>query len=246
MMWKTNGLSWLARGAWAGVMAVALSGCEMLLPKDAPSAGAGAPGLRITAGTKKRPVIVARACYQTLDRMDELAARADDVAAPVRKMVSMGNGSLEMGFQNAAGEWIDGLESGGALLIPGTPAEEFRLLLKNASRSPIEVRVRVGGRDLFSGKVKAWDHAGVEIEPGKTLVLDKGWRSDGTEYPLTFVSVPDTNAPLSFQPNGRIGLIQVGVFALDQEDRMTTAVPEPGWKKEAVPFMPKTAPYQYR
>lgn len=241
-----TGLEGLARGVWVGTIMITMCGCEMLLPKDVPSAGASENGLRITAGVKKRPVMVARACYQSPERFEAMVGRTDDLASPTSGLVSMGNGSLEMGFETADGERIDGVESGGTLMVPGRPGDGYRLILKNVSRSPLELRVRVGGRDLFSGEPKAWDHVGVEIEPGKTMVLEQGWKSTGAAYPLTFASVPGLNAALNFQPGGQVGLIQVGVFALDQEDRMTTAVPEPGWKQEIIPFMPKTSPNQYR
>ncbi len=245
MMNDMQGWGRLTVGMVMGMAVLGLSGCELLLPKDGPSAKAGS-GMRLTAGTKKRPFMIVRACYQRSDRLEALATRLGDLPEPTRGLVPMGNGTIEIGFQDASGAWIESLESGGSLAVPGEPGADYELVVRNTSRTPIEVRVRVDGRDLLSGKADAWDHVGAEIEPGAKVVFDQGWKSDGTAYPLTFAAVKGVEAMRDYSPNGRTGLIQVAVFALDREDHMRTAAPVPGWKGEAIPFVPREKPYQYR
>lgn len=245
MMNDMQGWGRVTSGLVCGLAVIVLSSCEMLLPKDGPAAGPDG-GIRLTTGTKKRPFLVARACYQTPDRLDALATRLGDLPESKRGLVPVGNGVIEIGFQTADGRWIDGVEGGGTLAVPGEPGAGYRFLVRNASRSPLELRVRADGRDLLSGKVDAWDHKGAEIEPGETVVFDQGWKSDGTAYPLSFAKVQGVEAMRDYSANGRVGLIQVGVFALDAEDHMRTAAPVPGWQGEAIPFMPREKPYQYR
>lgn len=242
---ETKRRSWMGTvGIW-GAVATLLSSCEMLQPKDNPALKAS-NSLKQTIGVKKRPVLVARACYQVETRIAELAGRLGDLPESREGLVPMGNGSIEMGVQDADGRWIETMESGGTLVLAGQPGAGYRLVIRNRSRSPLELRVRVDGRDVLSGKASAWDHVGVELAPGETVFFDRQWMANGEEKLLTFSAVGGIDAIQDFSADGRTGLIQVGVFSLDREDRMRTAVPVPGWQGEAIPLVPRERPYQYR
>ena len=192
--------------------------------------------------TTDTPHMVARVVYAEPDRLRQMIERQGDVADEQRAMARMGDGTVELGVQDAAsGKWLESHLCGGVLFVAGMPNQAYRLVLKNRTPMPLELRVGVDGRDLQSGGAASLGRGSLRVEPRGKLELDH--TSNG---PLLFKKVSGDSALfLHSSPKGGTGLIQMGVFLAADAPSMG---PEKLRPDQVAPlgFFPVGRPEQYR
>ena len=158
--------------------------------------------------TTDTPHMVARVLYAEPERLMQMVERQGDVADSHRGLVRVGDGTLEIGVQDAAsGSWMETLVCGGNLFVAGMPSQAYRLVIKNRTPLPLELRVGVDGKDLQTGGKASLGRGSIRVESRHNLVLDRT-----SQGPLLFKKVSDDSALFDTSPQGGKGLIQLAVF----------------------------------
>lgn len=161
-----------------------------------------------TAQTAATPHMVARVIYASPAELPRLVERQGDVADTPRGLARMGDGTLELALQDAAtGRWIESYLCGGNLFVSGLPNQAYRIVVKNRSPMPLELRIGIDGQDLQSGAAASYRRdpgSTLRIAPRSTLSLDRS-----AHGPLLFRAVHGEGAVFDTTPRGRPGLIQV-------------------------------------
>lgn len=161
-----------------------------------------------TSQTDATPHLVARVVYAAPERIGPMIERQGDVPEPQRGLARMGDGTIDLGFQDVAtGRWIESSLCGGTLFVAGLPNQAYRIVLKNRTPLPLEVRVGVDGKDLATGAPGSLRRGGSRVEGKGTLTLDRS--SQGL---LLFRQVISDAALFDTSAQGRTGLIQLAVF----------------------------------
>lgn len=161
-----------------------------------------------TAQNATTPHMVARVVYAAPDRLGQIIERQGDVADAQRGPARMGDGSIDLGFQDVAtGRWIESHLCGGKLFVAGLPNQAYRIVVKNRTPLPLEIRVGVDGRDLGTGAPATLQRGGPRVEGKGTLVLDHS-----SQGPLLFKPVSGEAVLFDTSSQGRPGLIRLAVF----------------------------------
>lgn len=194
------------------------------------------------AQTTDQPHMVARVIYAEPEQLRRMIDRQGDVADTQRGMARMGDGTVELGVQDAAsGKWLESHVCGGILFVAGMPNQAYRLMLKNRTPMALDLKVGVDGRDLQGGSSNGLGRGSLRMEPRGKLELDHA--SNG---PLLFKKVSGDSALfLHSSPKGGTGLIQVGVFLAADAPSLG---PEKLRPDQVAPlgFFPVGRPEQYR
>ncbi len=160
------------------------------------------------AQTSATPHMIARVVYAAPADLGQIIERQGDVAEAQRGPARMGDGTLDLGFQDVAtGRWIESHLCGGRLFVAGLPNQAYRIVLKNRTPLPLEIRVGVDGRDLGSGAPASFHRGGPRVEGKGTLVLDHS-----SQGPLLFKPVRGDAVLFDTTSQGRPGLIRLAVF----------------------------------
>ncbi|HEY1049918.1 MAG TPA: hypothetical protein VGE39_09195 [Prosthecobacter sp.] len=197
-----------------------------------------------TAQTAATPHVVARILYASPAELPALIERQGDVADTPRGMARMGDGTFDLGLQDAAtGRWIESYLCGGNLFVSGLPNQAYRIVVKNRTPMPLELSIGVDGQDLQSGAAATYRRspgAPLRIAPRGTLSLDRSARG-----PLLFRAVHGTGALFDTSPRGRPGLLQVAAHLAEDAP---SAGPEKMRPTQVAPLglFPIGAPEQYR
>ncbi len=161
-----------------------------------------------TSQTSPTPHLVARVIYAQPDRIAGLLRRQGDVVDTQGGLARIGDGTIDLGFQDvASGQWIESHLCGGNLFVVGLPNQAYRVVLKNRTPMPLEIRVGVDGKDVRTGATAGVGRGGMRLEPKATLTLDHTPRG-----PLLFKPVSSDAALFDISPQGRAGLIQIAVY----------------------------------
>ncbi len=191
--------------------------------------------------TSQTPHLVARVVYATPEHLARLIERQGDVPDTQRGFARMGDGTVELGVQDAAtGRWVESHLCGGILFVSGLPNQAYRLVLKNRSPMPLELGVGVDGQNLQNGAVASLKRGGLRLEPRGTLTLDHD-----AHGPLLFKAVRGDGALFDTSPQGCTGLIQIAVF-LAAEAPSTGPEKLRGSQVAPLGLLPVGAPEQYR
>ena len=142
------------------------------------------------AQTTDQPHMVARVIYAEPEQLRRMIDRQGDVADTQRGMARMGDGTVELGVQDAAsGKWLESHVCGGILFVAGMPNQAYRLMLKNRTPMALDLKVGVDGRDLQGGSSNGLGRGSLRMEPRGKLELDHA--SNG---PLLFKKVSGDSA----------------------------------------------------
>lgn len=158
--------------------------------------------------TTNTPHLVARIVYATPDRIGHMLERQGDVPDAQRGLARMGDGTVDLGVQDAAtGKWIESHLCGGILFVPGLPNQAYRLVLKNRTPMPLELSIGVDGKNIQTGGAASLQRGTLRLEKHGTLTVDHSLHG-----PLLFKPVSSDAALFDTSPQGRTGLIQLAVF----------------------------------
>ncbi|MBL9132856.1 MAG: hypothetical protein JNG86_16730 [Verrucomicrobiaceae bacterium] len=168
----------------------------------------GSPAAQAQRSTT--PHLVVRACYGAPGHVERLVARQDDSPQPVKNMAVMGDGTLALGFSDAAtGKWLEMQECGGQIFVAGLPHQAYRIHLQNLTPMPLDLALGIDGKDLATGGTASWSRSSIRIEAKKALLIDHLPSGRG---PLLFKSVHGDRALFETHPSGCTGLIQIAAW----------------------------------
>ncbi len=197
-----------------------------------------------TAQTAGTPHMVARIIYASPAELPALIQRQGDVADTPRGLARMGDGTLDLGVQDAAtGRWMETYLCGGTLFVAALPNQAYRLVVKNRTPMSLELKVGADGQDVPGGAAASYRRSPgspLHIAPRGTLSLDRS-----AHGPLLFRAVHGTGALFDTSPRGRPGLIQVAAHLANDAPSVG---PEKMRATQIVPLglFPIGAPEQYR
>jgi hypothetical protein len=109
--------------------------------------------------------MIARVVYAAPDQIVGMIERQDDVPDRQRGPARMGDGTVDLGFQDAAtGKWLESHLCGGILFVAGLPHQAYRIVLKNRTPMPLEIGVGVDGKDLQTGGTASLRRGSLRVE----------------------------------------------------------------------------------
>ena len=191
--------------------------------------------------TATTPHMIARVVYAAPDQIVDMIERQGDVPDRQNGFARMGDGTVDLAFQDVAtGKWLESHLCGGILFVAGLPNQTYRMVLKNRSPMPLEIGVGVDGKDVQTGGAASLRRGSLRLEKKGTLTLDHN--SQGA---LLFKRVEGHGALFDTSPQGRTGLIQIAVFLAADAPSIG---PEKLRASQIAPFglFPIGAPEQYR
>lgn len=136
------------------------------------------------------------------------------------------------GFQQAAGSLVEWGVKGGVgflatykersyggyggggdrRLVAGSPDQSYRIIVKNRSKSMLEIVASVDGLDVMDGKTASFSKRGYLVDPGATLEIDGFRKSSDSVAAFKFSSVSNSYANLRHGDTRNVGVIGIAVF----------------------------------
>ena len=204
-------MAWIKAAAAAGICLLASCGSSIapLRPaweQDPNLYHQGFPAYQ--AQTTTTPHMVARVVYAAPEQLGRMMEQQGDVPDAQRGFARMGDGTVDVGMQDAAsGKWLESYLCGGILFVSGLPNQAYRIVLKNRTPMPLELGVGVDGKDMRTGKTASLGRGSLRVVERGTLVLEHA-----AQGPLLFKRVSNDAVLFDPSPQGRTGLIQLAVF----------------------------------
>lgn len=97
-------------------------------------------------------------------------------------------------------------------LVAGSPEQSYRIVVKNRSKSMLEIVASVDGLDVMDGKTASFSKRGYLIAPGATLEIDGFRTSTDSVAAFKFSSVANSYANLRHGDTRNVGVIGIAVF----------------------------------
>ncbi len=214
------------------------------------------PGLATGWGREKASSITA----QSFVRASSKPAGTDVIyynnKAGIKAMAS--NLIRVKGYQTAAGnlvEWgvkgrsgfLDTYKDGhksllatypplGRRLVAGDAGSTYSIVVRNRSRSTLEIVASVDGLDVFDGKPASFSKRGYLVAAGDTLEIDGFRTSTDRVAAFTFSSVANSYANLRHGDTRNVGVIGIAVFTRKGVDPWTWMPAEIRKREQAQPF----------
>lgn len=189
------------------------------------------------------PHLVARACYAAPGHIEALIARQDDSPDVVKNLALIGDGTLALGFSDAAtGKFLDVQQCGGVLFITGLPNQAYRIHLQNLTPMPLDLAVGIDGQDIVAGGTAAWKRSSVRLAAKQSLILD---RSPKANAPLLFGTVKGDAALFETHASGTRGLIQIAAWLAKDAPSLPGQKIRPS-EYPPLNLLPVDRPHQYR
>lgn len=159
----------------------------------------------------------------------------------VAGMQSAAGGLVEWGMKGRMGFLAAYKESGyGRRLVAGERKETYTIVLRNRSRSTLEIVASVDGLDVMDGKRAAFSKRGYLVNPGATFEI-KGFRTSYESVAaFKFSNVANSYANLRHGDTRNVGVIGIAVFTQKGSRPWATPPNEIRQRNSASPFA--TAP----
>ena len=138
------------------------------------------------------------------------------------------------GMQRAAGNLVEwGIKSGMSYLptykewgyrrrlVAGEKNSTYSIVVRNRSKSTLEIVASVDGLDVQDGKTASFSKRGYLVEPGKTLKIDGFRTSMDRVAAFKFSSVSSSYANLRHGDTRNVGVIGIAVFTRKGVDPWT-------------------------
>lgn len=124
----------------------------------------------------------------------------------------------------------------GRRLVAGDAGSNYTIIVRNRSRSTLEIVASVDGLDVFDGKAASFSKRGYLVAPGKTLEIDGFRTSNDSVAAFTFSSVANSYANLRHGDTRNVGVIGIAVFTQKGVDPWTWMPDEIKTRDQAQPF----------
>lgn len=148
---------------------------------------------------------------------------------------------VEWGIKGRGGFLTTYKEGGyGRRLVAGDSGSDYTIIIRNRSKSTLEIVASVDGLDVFDGKSASFSKRGYLVDPGKTLEIDGFRTSNDTVAAFKFSSVANSYANLRHGDTRNVGVIGIAVFTQQGVNPWTSTTEESRKRGEAQAFA--TAP----
>jgi hypothetical protein len=152
-------------------------------------------------------------------------------------------------MQTAAGSLVEwGIKGGysylptykeygyGRRLVGGSKGGRYSIIVKNRSKSALEIVASVDGLDVMDGKTAGFSKRGYIVYPGETLEIDGFRKSESRVAAFEFSGVSNSYANLRHGDTRNVGVIGVAVFTQKGVDPWKWSSSEIGRRNSASPF----------
>ncbi len=157
--------------------------------------------------------------------------------ARVGGMQEAAGGLVEWGIKGRSGMLTAYKEWGaGRRLVAGAADSTYSILIKNRSRSTLEVVASVDGLDVMDGAAAAYGKRGYLIAAGETLDIDGFRTSTRSVAAFKFSSVASSYAALRHGDTRNVGVIGLAVFTQKGVNPWTWMPDEVNRRNSAQPF----------
>ncbi len=199
---------------------------------DAPSAGPSVetarripserPGLATGWGSEKKsalgyvgfqrasskPAGVDMIYYNDAEGIDAMTGSTFRVAPMQRAAGDL----VEWGVKGRLGYLPTCKEVGGRRLVTGKKGSNFSIVVKNRSKSALEIVASVDGLDVSDGKSASFSKRGYIVYPDDTLEIDGFRTSENSVAAFEFSSVSNSYANQRHGDTRNVGVIGIAVF----------------------------------
>lgn len=153
------------------------------------------------------------------------------------------------GLQTAAGDLVEwGVKARGGFLptckegyhgrrlVAGEANGTYTIMVRNRSRSTLEIVASVDGLDVMDGKSASFSKRGYLVNPGTTLEIDGFRTSENTVAAFKFSSVSNSYANLRHGDTRNVGVLGIAVFTQKGVNPWTWMPAEINRRGQAQPF----------
>lgn len=151
------------------------------------------------------------------------------------------------GMQTAAGEMVEWgvkgkvgylptYKGGGRRFVAGNKGSSYSIVVKNRSKSRLEIVASVDGLDVQDGKTASYSKRGYIIDPDETLEIDGFRTSHDKVAAFKFSSVSNSYSNMRHGDTQNVGVIGIAVFTEKGVDPWTWMPSEVSKRKNANPF----------
>lgn len=151
------------------------------------------------------------------------------------------------GLQTAAGELVEwgikgrlgylpAYKGSGRRFVAGSKGGSYSIVVKNRSKSRLEIVASVDGLSVQDGKTASFSKRGYIVDPGETLEIDGFRTSHSKVAAFKFSSVSNSYANMRHGDTLNVGVIGIAVFTEKGVDPWTWMPGEASQRKNANPF----------
>lgn len=157
---------------------------------------------------------------------------------PVEGMQTAAGGLVEWGVKGRGGFLPTYKESygSGRRLIAGEADGTYTIVVRNRSKSTLEIVASVDGLDVFDGKSASFAKHDYLVNPGTTLEIDGFRTSYSTVAAFKFSSVANSYANLRHGDTRNVGVLGIAVFTQKGVNPWTWMPEEIQRRTQAQPF----------
>jgi hypothetical protein len=131
----------------------------------------------------------------------------------VEPLQTVAGGLVEWGVKSRGSYLPTYLEApNGRRLVEGRPGASYVMVVRNRSKSILEIVASVDGLDVFDGKPASFAKRGYLVEPGETLEIEGFRMSWDKVAAFQFSSVASSYANLRHGDTRNVGVLGIAVF----------------------------------
>jgi hypothetical protein len=206
------------------------------------------PGLATGWGNEK----VSTLTGQAFTRASSKPAGTDAIYYNNKQGIEAMSRNLERveGMQTAAGNLVEwGVKGHGGFLqtykegygygrrlVAGEADSNYKIVIRNRSKSTLEIVASVDGLDVFDGKPASFSKHGYLVNPGATLEIDGFRTSYNSVAAFKFSGVANSYANLRHGDTRNVGVIGIAVFTQKGINPWTWMPDEINRRTQAQPF----------
>ena len=217
------------------------------MPYNAP-APSERPGLATGWGNEKNSPISGRSFVRASSKPAGTDAIYYNNPEGIKAMT--GRMTRVEGMQTAAGSLVEwGIKGGigflptykegwgyGRRLVSGEKNSTYSIVVRNRSKSTLEIVASVDGLDVKDGKTASFTKRGYLVDPGKSLEIDGFRTSYDSVAQFKFSSVSNSYANLRHGDTRNVGVVGIAVFTQKGVDPWTWMPQEVKIRDNAQPF----------
>jgi hypothetical protein len=117
------------------------------------------------------PFLAVRLYYGDAAAVRGMLEVQDDSAVKFRGMRRAGNGIVSVGVKDGKGAWVESYECGGHLFVTGAEGQPCQIVVRNESKSRLEILVGMDGADAISGCAFKLENHGLVLSPLQTSTI---------------------------------------------------------------------------
>ena len=117
------------------------------------------------------PFLAVRLYYGDVASVRGMLETQDDSAVRFRGMRRAGDGIVSVGVKDGKGAWVDSYECGGHLFVTGAAGQPCQIVVRNESKSRLEILIGMDGADVISGGGFKLENHGLVLSPLQTSTI---------------------------------------------------------------------------